>query len=41
VQRFIVSKLGGMLAVLALVAVLVFVLTRAASGDPVSVLLGS
>src|SRR4249920_1892204 len=29
-----------MLAVLAIVAVLVFVLTRAASGDPVSVLLG-
>ena len=29
-----------MLAVLAIVAVLVFVLTRAASGDPISVLLG-
>src|SRR5258705_3199944 len=29
-----------MLAVLALVAVLVFVLTRAASGDPIAVLLG-
>jgi len=40
VHRFILSKLGGMLAVLAIVAVLVFVLTRAASGDPVSVLLG-
>jgi len=39
-QRFILSKLGGMLAVLAVVAVLVFVLTRAASGDPVAVLLG-
>jgi len=39
-HRFILSKLGGMLAVLAIVAVLVFVLTRAASGDPVSVLLG-
>jgi len=39
-HRFILSKLSGMLAVLAIVAVLVFVLTRAASGDPVSVLLG-
>jgi len=39
-HRFILSKLGGMLAVLAIVAVLVFVLTRAASGDPISVLLG-
>ena len=38
--RFILSKALGMLAVLAIVAVLVFVLTRAASGDPVSVLLG-
>jgi peptide/nickel transport system permease protein len=34
------SRLLGMLAVLGLVAVLVFVLTRAASGDPVAVLLG-
>jgi peptide/nickel transport system permease protein len=40
VRKFILSRLVGMLAVLALVAVLVFVLTRAASGDPVSVLLG-
>src|SRR5262245_26578872 len=39
-HRFILSKAAGMLAVLALVAVLVFVLTRAASGDPISVLLG-
>lgn len=39
-HRFILSKAAGMLAVLAIVAVLVFVLTRAASGDPVSVLLG-
>ena len=39
-QRFLLSKAAGMLAVLAIVAVLVFVLTRAASGDPVSVLLG-
>ena len=38
--RFILSKAAGMLAVLAIVAVLVFVLTRAASGDPVAVLLG-
>ena len=38
--RFILSKAFGMLAVLAIVAVLVFVLTRAASGDPISVLLG-
>ena len=39
-HRFILSKAFGMLAVLAIVAVLVFVLTRAASGDPISVLLG-
>jgi len=39
-SRFIFSKAAGMLSVLAIVAVLVFVLTRAASGDPVSVLLG-
>ena len=39
-HKFILSKAGGMLAVLAIVAVLVFVLTRAASGDPISVLLG-
>lgn len=38
--KFIAAKAAGMLAVLAIVAVLVFVLTRAASGDPVSVLLG-
>ena len=38
--KFILSKAAGMLAVLAIVAVLVFVLTRAASGDPVAVLLG-
>ncbi|KAF1023910.1 MAG: Glutathione transport system permease protein GsiC [Paracidovorax wautersii] len=38
--KFILSKALGMLAVLAIVAVLVFVLTRAASGDPVAVLLG-
>ena len=39
-QRFLVQKAAGMLAVLAIVAVLVFVLTRAASGDPIAVLLG-
>jgi len=38
--RYLLSRLGGMLVVLALVAVLVFVLTRAAPGDPVAVLLG-
>ncbi|QHI98479.1 ABC transporter permease subunit [Xylophilus rhododendri] len=38
--KFLLSKLAGMAMVLALVAVIVFVLTRAASGDPVSVLLG-
>ena len=38
--RYLSSRLLGMLAVLALVAVLVFTLTRAASGDPVAVLLG-
>ena len=39
-RKFILSKALGMLAVLAIVAVMVFVLTRAASGDPISVLLG-
>jgi peptide/nickel transport system permease protein len=39
-HRYLASRLAGMLAVLAIVAVMVFVLTRAASGDPVSVLLG-
>ena len=38
--RFLAPRFAGMLVVLALVAVLVFVLTRAESGDPVSVLLG-
>jgi peptide/nickel transport system permease protein len=38
--RYLSSRLLGMAAVLALVAVLVFALTRAASGDPVAVLLG-
>lgn len=39
-HRYLLSRLAGMLAVLAIVAVMVFVLTRAASGDPISVLLG-
>ena len=38
--RFLASRVAGMLVVLAIVAVLVFVLTRAASGDPVAVMLG-
>ncbi|HUD31602.1 MAG TPA: ABC transporter permease, partial [Variovorax sp.] len=38
--RFLASRLAGMLVVLAIVAVLVFVLTRAASGDPIAVMLG-
>jgi peptide/nickel transport system permease protein len=40
VHRYFATRLAGMLAVLCLVAVIVFVLTRAASGDPISVLLG-
>ena len=39
-RRFLLARLGGMAVVLALVAVLVFLLTRAAPGDPVAVLLG-
>jgi peptide/nickel transport system permease protein len=38
--RFVLKRLGGAAVVLALVAVLVFVLTRLASGDPVALLLG-
>lgn len=38
--RRLVDRLGGMVVVLSLVAVLVFVLTRAAPGDPIAVLLG-
>jgi peptide/nickel transport system permease protein len=38
--RFLLSRIGGMLVVLSLVAVLVFALTRVAPGDPVAVLLG-
>jgi peptide/nickel transport system permease protein len=38
--RFLLTRLAGALAVLAIVAVLVFALTRLASGDPVALLLG-
>jgi peptide/nickel transport system permease protein len=38
--RYLLSRLGGMLVVMSLVAVLVFIMTRAASGDPIAVLLG-
>jgi peptide/nickel transport system permease protein len=38
--RFLLTRLGGVLVVMAIVAVLVFVLTRAAPGDPIAVLLG-
>src|SRR5512134_2951065 len=38
--RYLLGRLGGMLVVMAIVAVLVFVLTRAAPGDPIAVLLG-
>lgn len=38
--RLVLGRLGGMLAVLALVSVLVFALTRLAAGDPIALLLG-
>jgi len=38
--RYLLSRVMGLLVVMALVAVIVFVLTRAASGDPIAVLLG-
>ncbi len=38
--RYLLARLGGVLAVMAIVAVFVFVLTRAAPGDPIAVLLG-
>jgi peptide/nickel transport system permease protein len=38
--RYLLARLGGMLVVMAIVAVLVFILTRAAPGDPIAVLLG-
>jgi peptide/nickel transport system permease protein len=40
VYRYLASRFLGMLVVMAIVGVIVFVLTRAASGDPISVLLG-
>jgi peptide/nickel transport system permease protein len=39
-MRFLLKRLAGALVVLALVAVLVFVLTRLAAGDPIALLLG-
>jgi peptide/nickel transport system permease protein len=39
-MRFLLKRLGGAVVVLAIVAVLVFALTRLASGDPVALLLG-
>jgi peptide/nickel transport system permease protein len=39
-MRFLLKRLAGALTVLALVAVLVFLLTRLASGDPIALLLG-
>jgi peptide/nickel transport system permease protein len=39
-MRFLLGRLAGAAVVLAIVAVLVFALTRLASGDPVAVLLG-
>ena len=38
--RSLISRFGGMLAVLSLVSVLVFILTRLAAGDPIALLLG-
>lgn len=39
-MTFLLKRLGGAVLVLALVAILVFALTRLASGDPVALLLG-
>jgi peptide/nickel transport system permease protein len=39
-MRFLLKRLAGAVTVLALVAVLVFLLTRLASGDPIALLLG-
>ena len=39
-MRFLLNRLAGAAVVLAIVAVLVFLLTRLASGDPVALLLG-
>jgi peptide/nickel transport system permease protein len=38
--RTLAGRFGGMLAVLSLVSVLVFILTRLAAGDPIALLLG-
>ncbi len=38
--QYLLPRVMGMLVVMAIVAVLVFILTRAASGDPIAVLLG-
>jgi len=38
--KFLLNRLGGAVVVLVLVAILVFALTRLASGDPVALLLG-
>jgi peptide/nickel transport system permease protein len=38
--RSLLGRFGGMLAVLSLVSVLVFILTRLAAGDPIALLLG-
>lgn len=38
--RALIGRFGGMLAVLSLVSVLVFILTRLAAGDPIALLLG-
>ncbi len=38
--QFLLKRLGGAMVVLAIVAVLVFLLTRLASGDPIALLLG-
>lgn len=40
VGRLLLGRLGGMVAVLSLVSVLVFMLTRLAAGDPIALLLG-
>lgn len=39
-MRFLLARLGGAAVVLAIVAVLVFLLTRLAAGDPMALLLG-
>lgn len=39
-QRYLLSRLVGMFIVMSIVAALVFLLTRAAPGDPIAVLLG-